>query len=425
LPVRRFPDWCGRERQGREIDVTLGVGGSTAEKELAGLKNLRGDVPPIGLAERLARVDRAQALMRERGIDALWLDVSSSLTYFTGLRMRRTERAHGAILPARGEIVYLSPAFEVEKLLTMTGFGDKVVAWEEHEDPTATVIDTVRSFGIQTGTIAVDEATPFFTFDGLRRAGNAFSFVNAVEITGACRSIKSEHELALMQTAKTITLEAHKAAARIMHEGITTTEVQSFLAAAHRKLGSEGEPPFNSVLFGEATAYPHGVAYPQTLQQGDMILIDIGAPVDGYLSDITRSYVFGEPTQRQRDVWNLEKAAQAAGFAAARPGNRCEDIDIAARGVINAAGFGPGYKTPGLPHRTGHGIGLDVHEWPYLVQGDRTVLQPGMTFSNEPTICIYGEFGVRLEDHMVITDDGARWFTQPAHSVDDPFGYDA
>jgi Xaa-Pro dipeptidase len=154
-------------------------------------------------------------------------------------------------------------------------------------------------------------------------------------------------------------------------------------------------------LFGEATAYPHGAPYPQTLKDGDMILIDTGAPVDGYLSDITRSYVFGEPTARQRDVWNLEKAAQAAGFAAARPGNRCEDIDSAARAVINGAGFGPGYATPGLP---------------------KTVLQPGMTFSNEPTICIYGEFGVRLEDHMVITETGARWFTQPAHSVDDPFG---
>jgi Xaa-Pro aminopeptidase len=280
----------------------------------------------------------------------------------------------------------------------------------------------VRALGYPSGTIAVDEATPFFTFDGLRRAGNAYTFINSIDVTAGCRMIKSEHELALMQTAKNITLEAHKAAARIMREGITTTEVQAFITAAHRKLGSEGDPPFNAVLFGEATAYPHGVPYPQTLKDGDMILIDTGAPVDGYLSDITRSYVFGEPTKRQRDVWNLEKEAQAAGFAAAKPGNRCEDIDIAARGVINGAGFGPGYATPGLPHRTGHGIGLDVHEWPYLVKGDKTVLKPGMTFSNEPTICIYGEFGVRLEDHMVITETGARWFTQPAHSVDDPFG---
>jgi Xaa-Pro dipeptidase len=386
--------------------MTIGVGGSTAEAELAAIENMRGDVPPIGVDERLQRVARAQAIMRGKGIDALYLDVSSSMTYFTGLKFRRTERMHSAILPARGEIVYVSPAFEVEKLKTMT----------------ATVTETVRALGYPSGTIAVDEATPFFTFDGLRRAGNAYTFVNSIDVTAGCRMIKSEQELALMQTAKTITLQAHKAAARIMREGITTTEVQAFLTAAHRKLGSEGDPPFNAVLFGEATAYPHGVPYPQTLKEGDMILIDTGAPVDGYLSDITRSYVFGEPSRRQRDVWNLEKAAQAAGFAAARPGNRCEDIDAAARGVINGAGFGPGYATPGLPHRTGHGIGLDVHEWPYLVKGDKTVLRPGMTFSNEPTICIYGEFGVRLEDHMVITESGARWFTEPAHSVDDPFG---
>lgn len=405
--------------------MTIGVGGSTAEGELAGLKNMRGDVEPISVDERLARIDKAQRLMREKGVDALWLDVSSSLTYFTGLKMGRSERCHGAVLPARGDIVYLSPAFEVEKLRTMISFGDKVAQWDEDEDPTALLVDTVRSFGAGGGVIALDEATPFFTFDGMRKAGNAFSFINGSEITAACRMIKSDHEIALMQTAKTITLEVQKAAARILREGITTTEVQAFIAAAHRKLGSEGDVAFNIVLFGEATAYPHGVPYPQSLKQGDMVLIDTGAPVDGYLSDITRSYIFGEPSKRQRDVWNLEKAAQAAGFAAARPGNRCEDIDIAARGVITAAGLGPGYATPGLPHRTGHGIGLDVHEWPYLVKGDRTVLQPGMTFSNEPMICIYGEFGVRLEDHMLITGTGARWFTEPAHSVDDPFGLDA
>src|SRR6202171_6528879 len=377
--------------------MTVGVGGSTAEAELAAIRNMRGDVAPIGVDERLQRIARAQAIMREKGIDALYLDVSSNMIYCTGWKSRPTERMHSAVLPARGEIVYVSPAFEVEKLKTMISFGDKIAVWEEDEDPTATVTETVRALGYPSGTIAIDEATPFFTFDGLRRAGNAYTFINSIDVTAGCRMIKSEQELALMQTAKNITLEAHKAAARIMRAGITTTEVQAFITSAHRKLGSEGDPPFNAVLFGEATAYPHGVPYPQTLRDGDMILIDTGAPVDGYLSDITRSYVFGEPTRRQRDVWNLEKAAQAAGFAAAKPGNRCEDIDIAARGVINGGGFGPGYATPCLPPRTGHRIRLDAQRWPYLLKGDKTVLQPGMTFSNEPTICIYGEFGVRLQ----------------------------
>lgn len=405
--------------------MTVGVGGSTAEKELAAMTSMRGDVPPISVDERLRRIARAQKLMQEKGIDALYLDCSSSMTYFTGLKYRRTERMHSAVLPAKGEIVHVSPAFEVEKLKTMLTFGGQIHVWEEDENPTEVVTETVKSLGYPRGTIAVDEATPFFTFDGLRKAGNSYTFVNAIDITAGCRMIKSEQEIALMQTAKNITLVAHKAAARILREGITTTEVQKFIAEAHRKLGSEGDVGFNGVLFGEATAYPHGVPYPQTLKDGDMVLIDTGAPIDGYMSDITRSYVFGEPTDRQRTVWNLEKAAQAAGFAAAKPGNKCEDIDIAARGVIAAGGFGPGYATPGLPHRTGHGIGLDVHEWPYLVKGDRTILQPGMTFSNEPTICIYGEFGIRLEDHMVITESGARWFTEQAHSCDDPFGYEA
>src|SRR5258708_48793 len=321
--------------------MTIGVGGSTAEAELATIENMRGDVPPIGVEERLQRIARAQAIMREKGIDALYLDVSSSMSYFTGLKFRRTERMHSAVLPAKGEIVYISPAFEVEKLKTMISFDDKIAVWEEDEDPTATVTETVRALGYPAGTIAVDEATPFFTFDGLRRAGNAYSFVSAIDVTAGCRMIKSEHELALMQTAKNITLEAHKAAARIMREGIVTTEVQAFITAAHRKLRAEGDPPFNAVLFGEATAYPHGVPYPQTLKDGDMLLVDTGAPVDGYLSDITRSYVFGEPTQRQRDVWNLEKAAQAAGFSAAKPGNRCEDIDTPARSALNGAASCP------------------------------------------------------------------------------------
>lgn len=405
--------------------MTIGVGGSTAEAELAALRSMRGEAPAIDVAERARRIERAQALMRAAGVDAVWLDVSTSLTYFTGLRLRRSERLHGAVLPARGELVYICPAFEEAKLRTMLTLGDKVAVWEEHEDPTALVTDTLRSLGLKRGTVGIDEATPFAAFDGLRRAGNAYDFINAAAITGGCRSTKSDGEIALMQTAKDITLAVHKATARILREGITTTEVQRFIVNAHRRLGSEGDPPFNIVLFGEATAYPHGVPYPQTLRDGDMVLIDVGAPVDGYTSDITRSYVFGAPDARQRQVWNLEKEAQAAAFAAARIGARCEEVDAAARAVIEAAGFGPGYATPGLPHRTGHGIGLDVHEVPYLVKGDKTVLAPGMTFSNEPMICIYGEFGVRLEDHFYMTGNGPRWFTQPAHSVDDPFGYEA
>jgi Xaa-Pro dipeptidase len=219
-----------------------------------------------------------------------------------------------------------------------------------------------------------------------------------------------------------MTLAIQAAAARALQPGVTTTEVAAFLAAAHAKAGFDGGPAFTIVLFGEPTAYPHGVPYPQVLKEGDVVLVDVGAPLHGYVSDITRSYVFGTPNARQREIWDLSKRAQAAGFAAARPGAPCAAIDEACRGVVTAAGFGPGYKVPGLPHRTGHGIGMDVHEAPYFVGGNRQPLAPGNTGSIEPTIAIYGEFGIRLEDHIVVTETGATWLTEPARSVDDPFG---
>ncbi|MGI9331850.1 MAG: M24 family metallopeptidase [Gammaproteobacteria bacterium] len=405
--------------------MTTGVGGHTQEQELASMTSMRGGAAPISVEEYAARLAKAQRLMRERNVDAMYLDASTSLSYFTGLRLSPSERLHGAVVPADGPLVYLCPAFELAKTEAMLQVPGPIEVWEEHEDPTALVIDVVRSKARRYGTLAVDETTPFFTFDGLRRAGNAFAFSNASDITAECRMHKSAAEIALMHAAKCITLEAHKAAARILCEGITTTEVAVFLAKAHKALGADGDLSFCIVLFGEPTAYPHGVPYPQALADGDMVLIDVGATVCGYHSDITRSYVFGEPSARQREVWNVEQAAQAAAFDAARIGAPCENVDAAARAVIEAAGFGPGYAVPGLPHRTGHGIGLDVHEWTYLVKGNETPLAPGMCFSNEPMICIYGEFGVRLEDHFYMTEDGPCWFTEPCPSIDDPFGYDA
>ncbi len=404
--------------------MTIGVGGSTIEAELAAMTSRRGTAPAITEAERRGRIAKAQALMRKEEVNALYLDSSTSLFYFTGLKLRGSERLHGAVIPAEGEIAYICPAFEEAKIRAMLQLDGEILTWEEHEDPTALVIEAVRGKGHPHGRIAVDETTPFFTFDGLRRAGNAFEYVNGSLVTAPCRMIKSPAEIALMATAKAITLEVQRAAARILAEGITTTEVQGFIAEAHHRLGCDAPPPFCIVLFGEPTAYPHGVPYPQTLKEGDMVLIDTGGPVEGYLSDITRSYVFGEPSPRYREIWNLEKAAQAAAFAAAQVGAPCEAVDAAARAVIEAGGLGPGYAVPGLPHRTGHGIGLDVHEWTYLVKDNKTPLAPGMCFSNEPMICLYGEFGVRLEDHFYMTEEGPRWFTQPSHSVDDPFGYE-
>ncbi|MHB0706187.1 M24 family metallopeptidase [Roseomonas mucosa] len=403
--------------------MVAGVGGSSFEAELARLVPMAEQVAPISTEELKARVAKAQALMREQGIGALYLDTSTNLAYFTGIGLKLTERLHGAIIPAEGGIAYLSPAFEEPKTREYMRFGDDVRVWEEHEDPAALVIETVRGMGHEGGTIAIDPATPFFTVDGLRRAGNSFGFTSAATITEACRQVKSPAEIAIMQAANDITLEVHKATARALSVGVGTAEVKAFLDAAHRRLG--GVPAGGAAQFGEATAYPHGVPYEQVLRDGDMVLVDTGCTLHGYRSDITRTYVFGEPTPRQREIWELEQRAQLAGFAAAKLGAPCEAVDAGARGVIEAAGFGPGYKTPGLPHRTGHGIGLDVHEASFMVRGNRTPLEVGMCFSIEPMMCLYGEFGVRLEDIAYMTEGGARWFTRPCHSVDDPFGVEA
>ena len=380
---------------------------------------------PISIDERLDRITRAQRLMVEQGMDALFLEATTSLFYFTGLDLWASERLHGAVIPARGDLVYISPAFEEEKTRAMLLFGEEIRTWEEHEDPAQLVAEVVRSQSGPQAIVGIDEAAPFSVYDALRGAAPGFEYVNGNRITAPLRMQKSAAEIALIQHAMNITLAIQAAAARIMTEGISTTEVQQFLIDAHLKMGCDGPPPFRIVLFGEPTAYPHGVPYPQTLKRGDMILIDTGARVDGYFSDITRSYVFGEPSDRQREIWVLEQQAQKAAFEAARIGSSAAQVDAAARRVIEAAGLGPGYAVPGLPHRTGHGLGLDVHEPPYLVQGNDTPLAKGMCFSNEPMICLYGEFGVRLEDHIYMTREGPRWFTEPCVSIDDPFGASA
>lgn len=406
--------------------MAIGIGGKTAEQALATLSDMTAGAVAIGRDEHVQRIATAQALMRESGIAAVYLNAGANLLYFTGTSWHASERLVGAILPATGALEYIAPAFEESTLKDFMLVDGRVNTWEEHESPYALFIATLERMGI-----AADEAAPpriglcesaaFFIADGIQRLARGYALENAKTVTARCRSRKSAAELALMQRAKDMTLAVHIATASMLREGITTVEVEEFIARAHRKVGAAGSY-FCIVLFGEATAYPHGVSYVQTLRQGDMVLIDTGCKLKHYISDITRSYVFGEASARQRAVWNSEKKAQAAAFAAAQPGVPCFAVDRAARAALEEDGYGPGYKLPGLPHRTGHGIGLDIHEWPYLVGGDSTPLAPGMCFSNEPMICIPGEFGVRHEDHFYMTAEGPRWFTRPAHSIDDPFG---
>ncbi|MDG2326294.1 MAG: Xaa-Pro peptidase family protein [Halioglobus sp.] len=405
--------------------MTIGVGGSTPAKELADLDDMTMGITPVALPEYEARIHKAQRLMREKDIAGIYVNAGTSLYYFTGTRWGASERMVGAIIPASGQLEYIAPAFEEATLVEYMTITGRVNCWEEDESPYALMGSALARMGLKEGTIGIDEAAPFFISDGIRQSNPQYQFRNAAEVTASCRMIKSSTELALMQRAKNITLEVHKCAARILAPGVTTTEVEAFIHAAHKAAGASAGSYFCIVLFGEATAYPHGVKDPQVLQDNDMVLIDTGCQLEGYISDITRSYVYGEISDRQRQIWNLEKEAQAAAFAAAKIGQACSAVDTAARKALEAQGLGPGYNIPGLPHRTGHGIGLDIHEWPYLVKNETTKLAPGMCFSNEPMICIPGEFGIRHEDHFYMTESGPEWFTEPAYSVDDPFGYEA
>lgn len=402
--------------------MTVGVGGKTAEQALAALENMMAGATPIGLDEHRQRIARAQAMMRELGWSALYAHAGTNMTYFSGTVWHPSERMVGVIIPARGELEYIAPAFEEGTLRDYMLVPGGVNCWQEHESPYALVQATLARMGVAPGAVVgLGEDCPFFITDGLAQAGAAYRWTNAKPVTAGCRMRKSASELALMQRAHDMTIAVHQATASMLHAGISTTAVEAFIAEAHRKVGARGSY-FCIVLFGAATAFPHGVKEPQVLKDGDMVLIDTGCLVHGYMSDITRSYVFGTPNERQRRIWDLEKAAQAAAFAAAQLGTPCKEVDRAARRVLAAGGLSGGYDLPGLPHRTGHGCGLDIHEWPYLVDSDDTPLEAGMCFSNEPMICMPGEFGIRHEDHVFMTAEGPRWFSQPAHSVDDPFG---
>ena len=400
--------------------MTSGIGGSTAEAELAALRPWPNPAPAITAAERAERVAKARALMGQIGADAIIVGAGASLRYFTGIGWNATERLVAMVLPRTGAPTMICPRFELGSLQASLGLEAEIALWEEHESPYALTAQVLEKLGAKT--LAIDPALPFSAFDGLRLAAPGVALVNGTPVIDGCRMIKSPAELALMSQAKAMTLEVHRRAARILSEGITTTAVRRFIDQAHRALGADDGSSFCAVQFGLASAYPHGLPGEQTLASGDIVLIDTGCRVQGYNSDITRTYVFGAPSPEQRRVWDVEKQAQAAAFAAVQPGVPCEEIDAAARKVLADAGFGPDYELPGLPHRTGHGIGLSIHEAPYLVRGDKTPLQPGMCFSNEPMIVLPDAFGIRLEDHFHVTEDGAVWFTEPQPSLDEPFG---
>ena len=399
-----------------------GIGGVSKEAALASLENMSLNALPVEHSEYVARIQKAQRYMQEKGIAAIYLNAGTNLAYFTGMQWYPSERLVGALLPAKGDVVYIAPTFEIDSLQERQLISGDIIGWQEHESPYALFATLLNKLNVSYGDkLGIDESTAFFIADGISKAISGIQVINASVVTAHCRMYKSEREIALIQQAMDMTLAVQKATASILHEGISTTEVEQFIHDAHKKTGASGSY-FCIVLFGKATSFPHGVKDAQILKQGDLVLIDTGCRLHGYLSDITRTYCFGEAAEKQKTLWKAEKDAQNAAFSAATIGASCGEVDAAARRSLASVGLGPDYDLPGLPHRTGHGIGMDIHEWPYLLKDNPQPLCEGMCFSNEPMIVVPGEFGIRLEDHFYMTQEGPRWFTQPAHSLDNPFG---
>ena len=385
------------------------------------LTSMRSQVRSITADERRARIEKARRLMSEQKIDAMMLCEGSTLVYFTNINWSGGERLFACIVPAKGEPFFVCPAFEEDRAREQIALGPfagtaDVRTWHEHESPYARVAQGLKDRGITTGTIGMEETTDFVFSNGVRAAAPGAKIVSATPVTAGCRMIKDAHELELMRLASTVTLRAYEAAYKALKEGQTQNDFARLVSAAHRQLGFEGGA---GVQVGEYSALPHGSIAPQTVREGTILLIDGGCNIAGYQSDLSRTFVLGKPTDKMTRVFEIERRAQDAALAAAKPGVPCEQVDAAARKVIVDAGYGPDYKY--FTHRVGHGIGMDWHEWPYLVRGNKRPLAPGMTFSDEPGIYLRGEFGVRLEDDMYITEDGAELFTPQSESLEKPF----
>jgi len=404
--------------------------GAEADKSLppaiAALRTLRGEAKPITTEERAGRQENARRLMRENNLSAVLLTPGTSLAYFTGIRWEGGERLFAMMLPAKGEAFYVSPAFEegrAREQIAQSPDGGKpdLRVWQEDESPYVRVAQGLSDRGIASGTVGVEETVKFVFSNSLRKAAASATFTSATPVTAGCRMIKSRHEIDLMRLASKVTLAAYEATYRSMKVGMTQRDVEDLLEAAHRKLGFEGGA---DVQVGEFSAFPHGSVKPQGIRESTIVLIDGGCSVEGYASDITRTFVLDKAPDKTKDkmkqVFDIVHRAQSAALAAAKPGVEAGSVDAAARKVITDAGYGPDYKF--FTHRLGHGMGMDGHEWPYLVHGNSTKLQPEMTFSDEPGIYIRGEFGIRLEDDMHITEGGAELFTPQSPSLENPFG---
>jgi len=394
------------------------AGSEPAAPSALNLQAITGAAQPITPAERRGRVAKLQSLLQERKIGALLVESGSTLEYFTGIQWVRSERTTAAIIPAHGEVLIVTPAFEEPSVRETLEVGNDVRTWNEHESPFDRIAQGLRDRGAASGPVAVEPTTRFFIVEGVRQAARGCEFVSGEALVRACRLVKSPNELALMQLANDVTIAALKYMHAHVERGMTPAQIGSLMDEVTTALG--GSPEFALVLLNEASAYPHGSKQRQVIREGSIVLMDCGCTVHGYQSDISRTWVYGEASGRQRKLWDTVKRGQQIALETAKIGVPVGRIDDAVRKYYESEGWGPGYKLPGLPHRTGHGIGLDGHEPAYLVHGDATPLEPGMCFSDEPGLYIPGEFGVRLEDCWHMSASGPVLFTPLAKSLDEP-----
>jgi len=396
-------------------------GAAALPPSVQALQSMRSLAKPISADERRARIERAKKLMAEQKIDALMLCSGTSLVYFTNIDWSGGERLFACVVPVKGEPFFVCPSFEEDRAREQIALGPfsgtaDVRTWHEHESPYQLVAEGLRDRGVATGRLGIEETVKYAFSDGVAKAARSVTAVSGTPVTAGCRGVKDAHELELMRLASTVTLKAYEAAYKALKEGMTQHDFEQLVSAAHLRLGFSGGA---GVQTGKYSAMPHGSIQPQVVREGTILLIDGGCEVEGYSSDISRTFVLGKPTDKMKRVFEIERKAQDAALAAAKPGIPCEDVDAAARKVIVDAGYGPDYKY--FTHRVGHGMGMDGHEWPYLVRGNKLPLATGMTFSDEPGIYIPEEFGVRLEDDMYITEDGAKLFTPQSESLEKPF----
>jgi Xaa-Pro dipeptidase len=401
--------------QAKDIDDSL-------PPSLAKLKSRKSEATPISRDERHERQERARQLMGENALDAIVLMEGTSLRYFTGIRWWGGERMFALVLPAKAAAFYVCPAFEegrAREQIANAPDGEQpdVRVWQENESPYQRIAQGLKDRGIANGKLGLEETVRFVFADGISRAASRASIASATPVTAGCRMIKSAHEIALMRLAAQVTLAAYEAAYLAVKDGMTQPQLEALVQKAHDRLGFTGGA---DVQVGEFSAFPHGSVTPQVVLEGTIVLMDGGCAVEGYQSDITRTYVLGKATDKMNKVFDIVLGAQKAALAAARPGVECGAIDAAARKVVTDGGYGPDYKY--FTHRLGHGMGMDGHEWPYLVRGNPTKLQTNMTTSNEPGIYIRGEFGIRIEDDMHIMENGAELFTPQTVSLEAPFG---